>query len=127
MQQHVFIIDDDPIFRLMSKKMISNLAVPKLSIIECEDGQIGIEQLSKLRASKDNVVILLDINMPILDGWNFLEELEKQHRFDLQQVTVCMVTSSTDDSDVHKAKKYKLVKKFVHKPLHIDDLKSLLG
>lgn len=68
-------------------------------------------------------VIFLDINMPVWDGWDFLNELEKLH-FN-KHVNIYITSSSKDPLDQSKAKSYDLVKNFISKPFNIDELTSV--
>jgi CheY-like chemotaxis protein len=70
-------------------------------------------------------VIFLDINMPILDGFQFLEELEKYDADFVNNLKVVMLTSSINPEDEEKARKSRLVAEFLHKPLTEDSLKKL--
>lgn len=67
-------------------------------------------------------VILLDLNMPILDGWQFLDEfillpLKKD-------ISIFIVTSSIDPSDIEMAKKYDMVKSYIMKPITAKKLEA---
>lgn len=72
----------------------------------------------------EKTLILLDINMPVMNGWDFLNQyLEKnQHRKD----KIIMLSSSIDFQDQQKAKKYDCVEGFIEKPLTPDKFKNLL-
>lgn len=101
----IFIVDDDPITVFGIKKMLK-------PVIDCPDIQIfqnGKEALDKIKermgVSLFPEVIFLDINMPILDGWGFLEELIS---LNIQQpITINVITSSIDPLDLEKWHHYK--------------------
>ncbi len=126
MQMHLVIIDDDPIIRLLIIKMLDRLEVSFQKISQCENGKIGLNELEKVAGSKEKVIVLLDINMPVLDGWGFLDALEQNKCFGIYDLSVFIVSSSTDESDLTKAKEYDLVRQFIHKPLELNTLKQLL-
>lgn len=120
-----YLIDDDQIFtRLLSKQM---------RLIDfCDDLKIfndGDEALEFIRPITDHEatlpsVILLDINMPVLDGWQFLDEFIK---FDIKKrITIYIVSSSIDDADRMKAASYREVSNFYVKPITKDDLIGML-
>ncbi|HEX8516377.1 MAG TPA: response regulator [Bacteroidia bacterium] len=69
--------------------------------------------------------ILLDINMPILDGFHFLEEFEKFSEKLRNQIKIVMLTTSLNPLDTEKSKSYKNVVKFLHKPLTESELAEL--
>lgn len=122
----IVIIDDDLIYRMIITKMIKIIDA-SLTINQCEDGKAGLAMLEHLSNSKQKVVVLLDINMPVLDGWGFLEQIEKSNFYNLDQLIIYVVSSSTDESDILKATKYGFVKSFLHKPLSREDLEAITG
>jgi CheY-like chemotaxis protein len=70
-------------------------------------------------------IILVDINMPVLNGWEFLEVYEKLN-IQRQKVFLYMLSSSVYEYDIEKAKGFKSVDGFISKPLTIERLKELL-
>lgn len=126
MENELFIIDDDPIYRLIVSKTINKID-SSLIINQCENGEIGLAKLECLRNSNHKIIVFLDINMPILDGWGFLDEIEKYNFYDLHQLIIYIVSSSTDESDKLRAKGYGFVKDFFHKPLKREEIKTIIG
>ena len=126
MKLHLFIIDYDPIFRLLTTRLISKLEVPFLEIHECENGEIGIEALQKLSDTNEKIIIFLDINMPVLNGWDFLEILNQKDSFNIQNISIFIVSSSIDKNDILKAESYELVKQFIAKPMDLQTIKSII-
>lgn len=97
----IFIVDDDPITVFGIKKMLKSVA-------SCDDLQIFQNGYEASEAIKDRQakgkaipeVIFLDINMPIMDGWDFLDELIS---LDIkEQIIINMITSSIDPLDYEK-------------------------
>ena len=72
-------------------------------------------------------IILLDIQMPELDGFDFLELYEHIEHIDREKTSIYMISSSLDFGDISKAKANPLVKSFIKKPLNVKDLKEELG
>ena len=66
-------------------------------------------------------IIFLDLNMPIMDGWQFLEEFMTPNT---QQIIIYIVTSSIDPVDEDKAKQYFLISNYVVKPITPESLKQ---
>ena len=122
----LFIVDDDLIQRMIVAKMIK-IIDPNLVITQCENGKIGLAMLEKHSNSTQKIIVLLDINMPILDGWGFLDQIEKSNFYNLHQLSIHIVSSSIDESDISKASQYGFVKSFFHKPLSREDLNTVLG
>jgi CheY-like chemotaxis protein len=122
----IFIIDDDLIQRMIVSKMMKMID-PTLVINQCENGKIGLAMLEQHNNSIQKIIVLLDINMPILDGWGFLEQIEKSNFYNLPQLSIYIVSSSIDESDISKASEYGFVKGFLHKPLSSEDLNAIIS
>ena len=130
------IVDDDNLCLLIASKLL-NTHLPERSTYEIEsfiDPLVGFETVKNyLERKKDCfvneiLVILLDISMPIMNGWQFLEALDS---IDTQnQIKVFMHSSSLDESDQKKALDYNRVQHYFHKPLtpeKIDLLHSIIS
>jgi CheY-like chemotaxis protein len=70
-------------------------------------------------------LIFLDIKMPIMDGFGFLEEFSKLPEIKNNKCSIIMLTSSSDQDDVDRALQHQVVKKFLTKPLKIEMLENL--
>ncbi len=69
-------------------------------------------------------LILLDLNMPIWDGWKFLDEFTKIPS--ANPITIYIMTSSIDPADVEKAKSYDAVSNYLVKPITMEELQKLI-
>ncbi|WKK76692.2 response regulator [Marivirga salinae] len=125
MEKELFIIDDDSIYRMIVSSMLEDI-LPELQITECDNGEIGLAKLKEVENSNKEIIVLLDINMPILNGWEFLEEIKNQNYYKLSTLKIYLVSSSTDESDISKSKQFNYLSGFYHKPLEIDDLRKIL-
>lgn len=125
MKKTVLIVDDDPIVRLVIQTMIHNLD-SSVNCLQGNNGMVGLALLETLQNATDAIVVLLDINMPVLNGWEFLDRLQKINLDSFSQFQLYMVTSSTDESDKLKAQSYPVIKKFYHKPLSKQDIEEIL-
>jgi CheY-like chemotaxis protein len=67
-------------------------------------------------------VILLDINMPVLDGWQFMDEFVRLKPNINKEITIYMVSSSVSELDIKKAKAYSEISDYVVKPMRSEDL-----
>jgi len=121
----VLIIDDDPIFVFVIQKLFFKIG-SDYKIDSIKNGHFGLDYIEELYRNNQQLpdVILLDLNMPMLDGWQFLEEIETKPFKD--QLTIYMTSSTVDPIDYERAKHYKTVKRFISKPLSIEDLESIL-
>lgn len=91
-----------------------------IHILQAYDGEEALQMLAELRQQPD--VIFLDINMPRMNGFEFLEEYCKGSDY---ANIVAMLTSSDQEIDQERAMRYKCVKAYFTKPIDVDDLKSL--
>jgi DNA-binding NtrC family response regulator len=116
----IVLIDDDEIQNLINSKVIS-LVNPEIEVKAFTSGE---EALSSLRNSEINPkLVFLDINMPKMNGWDFLEAYANEK----EQAIVYMLTSSINLRDIEKSEKYEIVRSFVSKPLIIDRLRDILA
>jgi CheY-like chemotaxis protein len=123
----ILLIDDDEINNFISIKLIKK-ALLNTEILACLNGKYAIDQLLEIQQkdpSKLPDFILLDINMPIMNGWEFLEEYKRLKIDPLQKSKIFIVSSSVFSNDINKAKSYSLVTDFVSKPLNVDKIKEL--
>jgi two-component system, chemotaxis family, chemotaxis protein CheY len=126
MSKTVLIVDDDPIVRLVIQKMIQNFD-NSVKCYQSENGELGLAELKNLQNTTDFLVVLLDINMPVLNGWGFLEGLQKLNLDAFFKFQIYIVTSSTDETDKLKAQSYPLIKNVYHKPLSKQDIGEILN
>lgn len=124
----VYIIDDDQVFIFGLKKMITirNLCE---HIFVFGNGLEAIEFMKLNLNSPRNLpdVILLDINMPIMDGWQFLEEYTSIKAGLSKKCTIYLVTSSVHIPDMERAKNLEDIKNYLVKPITLDDLEAVLS
>ena len=125
----VLLVDDDEINNFISIKLIKK-ALLNTEIMACLNGRFAIEQLTEIQ-QKDPAglpdYILLDINMPIMNGWEFLEEYKRLNLDPLGKSKIYIISSSVFSNDINKARSYPLVKDFISKPLNVEKIKELFG
>ncbi|HLP64442.1 response regulator [Flavobacterium sp.] len=121
MKQHysTFIIDDDPIFVLLFKKIIEK-SERFNRVQNFPDGQYAMDELIKMNEQGNGMpdIIFLDLNMPNIDGWQFLDAIQKQSF--INKLNIYIVSSSIDNHEIERAKQYKCVKNFISKPISLD-------
>ena len=121
------IIDDDPIHQygmkiLMKKVDFSN------EVMVFHNGQEAIDAILDLLNLGETLpsVIFLDLNMPIKDGWGFLDDFVKIPHHNREQVTIYVVSSSISSSDRIKAGQYEIVSNYIVKPVEEYQLREIL-
>lgn len=115
----VWIVDDDQVITYITQRLLKN-ADPTLEIQGFLSGKMALEKLRLDHTAPD--MLLLDINMPGISGWEFLDEL-KATGID---VNVYMYSSSIDPEDVKRARAYPMVMEFLSKPIDINTIRRLL-
>jgi CheY-like chemotaxis protein len=124
-KKEIWLIDDDPVFNLINKRVI-NKHRPEWEINTYTNASLVINNLKNSIGIKPDL-ILLDINMPEMDGWEFLDEVGKYSLLDPFETIVLMHTSSIDPRDYNKASSYEIVKDYTLKPLEWEALLSILN
>ncbi len=123
----VFIIDDDPIHQRIAQIMIG-----KHQLFDHHtsytDAERALDYLKENVRNADSLpdVILLDLNMPVIDGWDFLEAFAKFQNEISKSIRIFIVTSSVDEKDKLRSQAYPFVKGFISKPLSPDIIRSTL-
>lgn len=116
------IIDDDPVFQMIATKLVQRAELDEQPLTFA-NGKECLDYLQSVQPKPDNCLLLLDINMPVMDGWQFLDALKKDES--MNDYRVIMVTSSTNESDQEKAEQYEQVKGFIIKPLGVISLQQM--
>lgn len=121
---NLLVIDDDDINIFIIKKIVEKTGYDA-QMVSKTNGQLAIDYIKELIDSQQPLphLILIDINMPVLNGWEFLEAYEALSIED--SIDMYMLSSSVYENDIEKAKTYKTVKGFISKPLSIERLIEL--
>lgn len=114
MKKHIFIIDDDPISIIILKKNLELVSIYQ-EIETFNNGKDALNYLEKKHLKNEKYVIFLDLNMPEMNGWEFLNKVE--HLISSQNTTIYLLTSSINKADMEKAKQFPLIKKYLSKPI----------
>ncbi len=114
----ILIIDDDPMYRLLIKKTIHKYHFAK-NILSFHNGQEALDALSEMENDISSYpdIIILDINMPLMDGWEFLDIFPDAAKKNPKKLSIYIATSSIAQSDKKKSEEYPHVKGFLHKPI----------
>ncbi len=114
----ICVIDDDMIYQFAVKLNLKqhNLAESVMTFDNGDEARRYFQEHAQDAGSLPDV-ILLDINMPIMDGWDFLEWYKENKALFARQVPIFMVSSSIDWRDIERAKSYDSVLDYISKPL----------
>lgn len=119
----IFIVDDDLVYHFIMKKLFAKTDL-NVTTSYFFNGLQAIEEIKNNKIIPD--LILLDINMPICDGWQFLEEFRTIKESLTKNVMVYLVSSSSDIADTNKCEEFKNeVQKYLNKPMTYDNFKSI--
>ncbi|GHA53884.1 response regulator [Pontibacter akesuensis] len=113
----IVLVDDMEIFNFIMVTSIKNVN-PAFTVHDFTDPQQAFESLDEL--SPD--VVFLDLNMPIMDGWSFLERMQERN----MQQKVYILTSSTSELDRQRSKEFQNVVQFLVKPVEEELLQEIL-
>jgi CheY-like chemotaxis protein len=128
-RKNVLVVDDDPVFKLIARKLFERSG----DFFEVTFAENGLEAIELLRATIETKakpvpeIILLDIEMPIMNGWGFMEEFVKLPAEETQNISVYTVSSSIAQEDKNKTASYPQIKAYITKPLTVDIIKNIAG
>jgi len=119
----IWVVDDDAIYQIIISKLIQ-----KSGMFSAHSSFTnGKEAITALNNTLDDAnyfpdIILLDINMPVMDGWEFMEEIKMIKSKIKKQIMIYLVSSSIAIEDKNKSKTYTDVIGYLPKPISVNDL-----
>ncbi|WP_316839106.1 response regulator [Pedobacter gandavensis] len=124
----IALIDDDSTFVFLTKRMIKAANI-STHIDEFND---GLQALNFLKANQNNSeilpdVIFLDLSMPIMDGWEFLEEYTVVEPRIRKTIILYIVSSSISPHDIERSRNFSVVSDFIIKPLNKERFIQIMG
>jgi CheY-like chemotaxis protein len=128
LSSHILLIDDDPVINMINDKIIG-ITFPSARVSAYTHAGLALDRLKHWAESDPTQLpdfIFLDINMPEVDGWEFLDGFVALPQTVQQKTLVIMLTSSIDISDIARSRTYKPVRDFLSKPLSSDNLNTLI-
>lgn len=131
----ILCVDDDPITLMLCKMVIKKSEFAQ-ELITAQNGEEALNYFDDLKLNNlGNEIkhypqlIFLDLNMPVMGGWEFLDSFSKEDYRELfKDCKVIVLSSTIDPADITKAKTYPMVMDFMSKPITkemLDDLKKL--
>lgn len=121
------LIDDDSINNFLVKRILKQLASNStMEFFTCSE--VALEYLLSLETDNfNNLIIFLDLNMPVLSGWDILDRLTARFGGKLPSNAVLYIASSSDiQGDISRSKIYEMVAGYLTKPLKIDAIQRIL-
>lgn len=114
----ICVIDDDMIYQFAVKLNLKQHQLAE-SVMTFDNGEEAKRYFQENASDPDKLpdVILLDINMPVMDGWDFLDWVKNNRHLFAKNVPIFMVSSSIDWRDIERAKSYESVMDYMSKPL----------
>lgn len=122
MDMDIVVIDDDAVVLFLHKILIQKSELPS-SVHDFKSAAEAFEYIHGQNSAKKLLLVFLDINMPEMNGWEFLDKLQK--RIFKPNILVVMVTSSINESDREKATTYPGIIGFIEKPLSTQDCNEI--
>lgn len=125
MNKKILIVDDDEIYNFICKETIKRVGEPS-QVDDFTSSTDALEYLKNIH-EPDSMpdVILIDINMPVLDGWGFIEELRKNANFSNGKTKIFIQSSSVYVKDTQRANDHEMVTGFITKPLTIEQVQMI--
>ncbi|MCA4895499.1 MAG: response regulator [Cytophagales bacterium] len=123
----IALVDDDSIFQFTATRLLESSKLAQ-NILHFENGAEALTFLREKALQKELLpdYLFLDINMPFVDGWMFLEDFTTLKSSLAKDISIYMVTSSIDQRDLNRAKGFSEVTDFIIKPISLERFQELL-
>ena len=124
----VSLIDDDPIFRLTTGKMLRSFEASPIEIMNFENGLEAIEYFRVHQNDAEQLpdIMFIDINMPFMSGWELLDMISEENIAFVHQIPVYMLSSSTSTIDQKQLQNYSFLKDYLVKPVKKEQFFEML-
>ena len=136
MLNQILCVDDDPITLMLCKKVITKASFTN-EIFTFQNGQEALQYFNTIKYSNNKdkpslkpELIFLDLNMPVMGGWEFLDHFITPEYAEFHSIKVIILSSTIDPEDQEKSKNYPMVMDFLSKPITVtmlEYLKSKIG
>jgi two-component system chemotaxis response regulator CheY len=123
----IALVDDDSIFQFTATRLLESSKLAQ-NILHFENGAEALTFLREKALQKEFLpdYLFLDINMPFVDGWMFLEDFTTLKSSLAKDISIYMVSSSIDPRDLNRAKGFSEVSDFIIKPISLEHFQKLL-
>jgi CheY-like chemotaxis protein len=115
----ILFVDDDTITLMLCKMVITRTSFSN-EIITSKNGEEALKYFENLKiAKKINIpkLVFLDLNMPVMNGWEFLDSFSSNAYSDFHDTKIIILSSTIDPADLERSKKYPMVIDFISKPI----------
>jgi CheY-like chemotaxis protein len=119
-----FLIDDDHLSNYLTQTLLRVEGFSS-SVYTFASAEEALNTLLQLRPAEMPQLIFLDLNMPLMNGWQFLEALQPYENQLRDRCHIFVLTSSLDLADLEKAKTYDLVDGLIHKPIDSKEIQAI--
>jgi len=129
MLDRILCIDDDPITLMLCKKVVAKTKFSN-EMITAQNGEKALKYFDDLQNTDLNTIdlpklIFLDLNMPVMGGWEFLDAFNTANYRKFHNIKVVVLTSTIDPQDLEKSQTYPMVIDFLSKPISVKMLEYL--
>ena len=114
-------IDDDPVILFLHNKLFSKYTNSKIE--QFKNGKLALDHILDNNGPDISYMLLLDINMPVMNGWEFMDEISNLGLD--KSISVVILTSSADYADLDKSKSYDNIVHFIQKPLTREKIEKI--
>lgn len=130
--ERIICVDDDPMCLLLGEVVLKQSGYAK-DVLLAESGLAALSLLERLYPAIGQqpgsaalpTLILLDLNMPEMSGWDFLDIFKRQYQHLSGLVRIVILSSSIDTADIIRSRQYNAVSDFISKPLTIEVVNKL--
>jgi len=120
----ILLVDDDKIMLFLHDTFLKRSGVLCDTVL-CYNGKEALDYLDTNQAMETTFLVLLDINMPIMNGWEFLGAIRDKPY--LPKVLIVMVSSATEESEKARALTFGQVIGYQQKPLTVETCRRIIG
>lgn len=120
---NIYLVDDDRIFSVIAQVTLTKI-FGDINFFHLTNGLAALESIATCASENHPTILFLDINMPVLDGWDFLAALEKLEK---PPFPICMTSSSIDPKDKLLANTHPRVIDFIEKPFDNATIQNLIN